>query len=244
MQRKHLGSSTVLMAGMCLLVVGLFSGCANEQQLLDISGKAVEKLPVDVGRFSAHVAIRSQEEKTKQKFLEAKKAEFEAEKAKTGSSTVAIDTPEKMYMQGMIEMNRTLGKAVVALASRDGGNEYGMKFDSTPTPKGVIAESIDSLGGAVEKVGNTPAAVATSVGLTAANISRAGIKEAGDKTTVNGDGNQVTATKTKIDTRTQNTGDGSATVSGTGGTSGGNEKTKTETVDSGEELVTASKATP
>lgn len=231
---------------MLLLIVAVFalSSCASEQLALDLGGKAVDKIPIDVGRFSAHVAVRSQEELTKQKFLDAKKAEFEAEKAKSGLSSVVIDTPEKMYFQGMIEMNRTLGKAVVALASRDGGNEYGMKFDSTPPPKGVIAETIDSLGGAVEKIGNTPTAVATSVGITAVNISRAAINGAGDKTTINGDKNQVTATKTKIDTKTTNTGDGTAAGNEYNGTAGGNQKTKTELAEATEQAESETEITP
>lgn len=218
---------------MMLLAFGVFclSGCASEQAL-DLSGKAIDKIPLDVGRFSAHVAVRTAEEKTKQDLLAAEKAKAEADKARYQSTTISLDTPEKIAVASMAEMGRALSDAVRYLA-RGEGNEY--KLATTPTPKGVIGETIDSIGGAVEKVASTPAALATSLGVTTVEMTKEAVRGAGDKITVDGDKNQVTATKTKIDTRTQNTGDGTAAGNEYNGTAGGNQKTKTDLAEATEQ---------
>jgi hypothetical protein len=216
-------------------VVFCLSGCASEQAL-DLSKSAIDKIPLDVGRFSAHVAVRTAEEKTKQDLLAAEKAKAEADKARYQSTTISLDTPEKIAVASMAEMGRALSDAVRYLA-RGEGNEY--KLATTPTPKGVIGETIDSIGGAVEKVASTPAALATSLGVTTVKMTKEAMRGAGDKTTVNGDANQITATKTKIDTRTQNTGEGTAAGNEYGGTAGGNEKSKTELAEVAEEIIPA-----
>jgi hypothetical protein len=77
------------------------------------------------------------------------------------------------------------------------------------------------------------------MGVTTVKMTKEAMRGAGDKTTVNGDANQITATKTKIDTRTQNTGEGTAAGNEYGGTAGGNEKSKTELAEVAEEIIPA-----
>ena len=91
----------------------------------------------------------------------------------------------------MVEMARTMREAFRSLAKRDGVTEYGLA--TTPTPKGVIAESIDSAGDSVGKVANTPAALGTAIGVTIGRVASAGIRNAGDTAS---EGSTITKTTT------------------------------------------------
>lgn len=203
----------VILAVLAMVAMLGLTGCAG--QYLEVSEKAIERIPQDIGRFSAHLGVRTQEEKTKQRVADAKKAEAEAEKTKAANIAVNLDTTEKLLAYSLAETNKVLGKAIEALARRDGGNEFGLA--TTPTPKGVIAETLDSAGNAIAKVADTPAALAGAVGVAAVKIAKAGIKEAGDDTQT-GDNSPVTVTKTTTTntTKSTNTGESGSATGSTG----------------------------
>lgn len=188
-----------------LILPLLLSSCAlTDTSSIELTGKAIDRIPQDVGRFSAWTAAVSAQEQTKQKQAEVEIAEAQADKARAENTRVVADTPEKMAIASMLEMGKAMSKALVALAKKD------EKQGAIPMPKGVFAESLDSLGGAVAKIADTPAAVASAVGVTAVKISGAMAQEIGDKVTVNGDENSVTTTKTNTTTINSTTGAESA----------------------------------
>lgn len=202
MKRNKLESAIMFCSTAALIIFAIMlSSCAlTDTSSIELAGKAIDRIPQDVGRFSAWTVAVSAQEATKQKQAEVEIAEAQADKARAESTTVIADTPEKMAIASMLEMGKAMSKAIIAMAKRDD------KQGAIQMPKGVIAESLDSLGGAVAKVADTPAAVASAVGVTAVKISGAMAKEIGDKVTVNGDENTVTTTKSKTTTINSTTG--------------------------------------
>jgi len=181
-----------------IIVPLLLSGCSGllSNSGIETAGKAIDRIPSDVGRFSAWAAAVYAQESTKQKLADIEIAEAQADKARAENTRVVADTPEKMAIASMLEMGKAMSKALVALAKKDEHQK------TIPMPKGVIGESLDSLGGAVAKIADTPAAVASAVGITAVKMTGEMAKEIGDKVTVNGDENTVTTTKTNTVTST------------------------------------------
>lgn len=201
----------------CLVVAVLamvLSGCANERYL-DLGEKALDVIPEDIGRFSAHLGTRRAEEKTKQEAIKAAKESEDADRKEDSQNVITnIDTDIKALAAANIEQSKTMRKIVKYLANKLGGkNEF--ELATTKAPKGVVAETLDSAGNAFAKVADTPAALATSIGVTAVKISKAAIKEAGDDTST-GDNSPVTVTKTTTTSKTEATNtaaEGSATGS-------------------------------
>lgn len=208
----------LLFVSFILLIVSIPAGCGiTDTSSIELAGKAIDRIPQDIGRFSSHSVTRAAEEATKQKVVEmkkamadAEKAQAEAEKMRDSGVTVVLDTPEKISSwslaslgRQLAESNKMMAKAFQSFAEK-GENPY--QLATTPTPKGVFAESLDSLGGAVAKIADTPAAVASAVGITAVKMTGAMAEEIGDKVTVNGDENTVTTTKTKTTTSNTTTG--------------------------------------
>lgn len=191
----------LLFTAFVLLILSILTGCTlTDTSSIEIAGKAIDRIPQDIGRFSAWTAAVSAQEQTKQKQAEVEIAEAQADKARVERAKIVADTTEKMAIASMLEMGEAMSKAIVAMAKRD------ERQGTIPMPKGVFAESLDSLGGAVAKIADTPAAVASAVGVTAVKISGAMAKEIGDKVTVNGDENTVTTTKSKTTTVNSTTG--------------------------------------
>lgn len=195
-------------------MLGLTGGCAN-QRVLDLSEAAVEKIPEDIGRHSAYLGARRAEEKTKQEAIKAAKESEDADRKEDSQNVITnIDTDIKAMAAANIEQSKTMRKIVKYLANKLGGkNEF--ELATTPTPKGAVSEGIDSLGNAVQKVGNTPAAVAGVVGGFIGSVAKDGIAGAGDKMQT-GDNSPATLTKTTTTSKTEATNtaaEGSATGS-------------------------------
>jgi len=207
---KTIAVLAMAMLGLC--------GCGG-QQYVDLSEKALDAIPDDVGRFSAHVAVRRAEEKTKQEVVRAEKANEDADRLLDARTVITNPTTDVQAMAAAnIELARTTKAIVKYLAKAlKKDNEY--ELATTHTPKGVVAESIDSFGNAAEKIARTPAALATSVGVFISRVAEDGIEGAGDKTTTSGDQNQVSLEKTNTSTITQNTNTGAEGVA-TGTTAG------------------------
>jgi len=204
--------STVIL----MLLAVAFSGCSATTEELNLAGKAVDRIPTDIGRFSSHSVTRAAEEATKQKVVEMKKAMADAEKAQAEADmkrdagvVVVLDTPEKISTWSLASLgkqladsNKVMSKALQAFAEK-GENPF--QLATTPTPKGVIAESLDSFGHAVAKIGESPASIAGAVGVTAVKVAKEVGKSSGDKTTLNGDGSTVNLTKTNTNTKSEST---------------------------------------
>jgi len=173
---------------MFLLVIFILTlqGCGSTGSL-DITGKAIDKFPDDMGRMSAWAAVVSMEEKTAQKKYDAEIAKAQAEEAKDKATTLVLDTAENFYIYSMAQANKTMGQIALALAKRDEKSP-----SRTPMPKGVIGESLDSLGDAVTKVANSPGAIVAGVGWAVSRTAAAGFKAAGDTTNTGGDVNTIT----------------------------------------------------
>ena len=201
-----------------LLLLAALPGCSSVMTTEEVAltGKAIERIPTDIGRFSSHSVTRAAEEETKQKVVEMKKAMADAEKAQAEADrqrdagvVVVLDTPEEISSwslasigKQLAESNKAMAKAFQAFAEK-GENPYHLA--TTPTPKGVIAESLDSLGNAVAKVGESPAAIVSAVGVTAVKMTKEAVSGAGDKPTINGNNNTVNIDKTNTVTESKAT---------------------------------------
>ncbi len=203
-----------------LAMVMMLGGCgATGQQYLDLSEKALDVVPEDIGRFSAHVAVRRAEESTKKAAVLAEKANEDADRAFDQKAAITnIDTDIKALAAANIEQSRTMRRIVRDLSKAIGGKNQ-FELATTPTPKGAVSEGIDSVGNAAEKIARTPAALATSVGVFISKVAEDGVEGAGDKTTTSGDQNQVSLEKTNTSTITQSTNTGTDGVA-TGTTAG------------------------
>lgn len=191
----------MLFAALFVVFILALNGCAlTDTSSIELAGKAVDRIPQDVGRFSAWTAAVSAQEQTKQKQAEVELAEAQADKARAENTTVIADTPEKMAIASMLEMGKAMSKALVALAKKD------EKQEAIPMPKGVVAESLESAGNAGEKILKTPTAVASAVGKTAVEVAGELAKKIGDKVEINGNENVVKTTKTDTTTINSTTG--------------------------------------
>lgn len=222
-----------------ILTAILLSGCAGTStEWLSTDGAVKNLTAMPTERFSSHAAVRTVEETTKQKYFELEIAQKQleiAEAQKAGS--IQATTPEGVALQAVVEMGKAMGKALEVVA-QGGGNKYEKILTSTPTPKGVVAETIDSGTGLVSGLANSPAALVGMTGYAIGKVAVKGIENAGDKASDNS-----TITKTT----TTNVASGQESVVNNEGATGAAEKTGTTTEVSAAnwaECTTSANGTP
>lgn len=152
----------------------LLAGCFGEKKTnsvvalnVPVKDGADKQVSVELDRDGAWAFTRMYEEETKQEFLKTKKAEFEAEKA--AAPQIVIDSKDEMQMWGMVQMNKSMGDALVAMSGK-GNDTYGVVLATSSQPGDVWAERINAAGSLVGTAATSPAGMiaATSYGITSA----------------------------------------------------------------------------
>lgn len=176
------------MKRLILIPLLLLTGCSSGTTSLNTDLGNIESVSSDMGRYTAWAMVEAKKVEAIQA-IETPIASAEAE------VTVILDNEEKIRAWSQYKTTVALKDAVVAMAKAL--TPKSKALDPTPMPKGAVAEGIDSATGFVVGLANSPTAIASAVGVTAVQMTRAAVSGAGDKTIITGNENSTTSTKTK-----------------------------------------------
>ncbi len=162
---------------------------------------SIELYSSDMGRWSAWSLVE-------QKRLAAIQAINKPPVASKDNVRVVLSTEESIRAWTQYQTTKILGDAVETLAKAL--SPMSKSLEPTPMPRGAVAETFDSIGGVVEKVGSAPSMVAGVVGHFMGGVADKAVEHAGDETAVSGSGNTLDINKS-VNTSAAN-GTGVATV--------------------------------
>lgn len=161
------------------------------------------------GRMEAWKDVRKEEEKTRQKFLEAKKVELENKKPAASQNPTlkltAFDADGRVTSTAEMDLQPVIAEITGGKKTSD---TYGVNLAKTDMPTGEFAENAEAGGNALAKVASSPGTVAIAMSYN----ERKRADDSGDTTM---QAETITVNDSLNRTETHNTGAGTMTYQGT-----------------------------